>query len=195
MKNSNFRIKLAWPAIGILLILALTIMVVRRQQTVVTDAARPTHSNANTIERENPLTKINRYEASQLLFFATSSLDELVEEKRNIRFDSQQATERITVLWDELKHTPNPQHVPLIPNYLTPTAVLIGANGIVYIDLPVNVVKTIEIGAAWEQLMIEAIVNTIVTNTEKVSAVKFLVDGQDLFSLGGHLYTLRPIPK
>lgn len=154
------------------------------------DSSAPTLSSAAVeAPRTSDTTATPPGGTEQLLYFGTPEFTALAQEKRAAFYNGDNVADRAKVLWDELKVSADPTHLPLIPKSLTPSSVLLGAGGQLLVDLPPASLNGIELGTAWEQWFVVAVTNTMVRNLSGVNSVKFLVDGKDRPSLLGHLQT------
>jgi hypothetical protein len=130
------------------------------------------------------------------LYFANRNLDALESEKRwlqtNENLNNSVTIERAQMLWEELKRSESPggEHQPLIPSYLTPSAILVGSDQLLVIDLPAQALNRLDIGPAWEYWLVEAISKTMTANLSGIKRVKLVSGGSDIFSLAGHLYIM-----
>lgn len=83
--------------------------------------------------------------------------------------------------------------VTSIPPDTTVREVFIDDNKCAYIDFNNNFIKNHPGGTAAELYTINSIVNTLITNFEQVSSVRFLVNGGEIDSIAGHINLGNPI--
>ena len=79
-----------------------------------------------------------------------------------------------------------------LPEGLTLNDFAIGENGVVYLNFSKEIQST-GIGTGWEITMIYSIVDSFVTNFRNVNSVQLLAEGQPIQTIGGLIYTYKPI--
>ena len=172
--------RLPW-ALSTLLFVILVVVLVQNEQH-----NRHTHGN-NSIAFNAKSTR------NVTLFYANHQLTALHPQERSIEWpNNQNLFEKIAALWHNLQVSPEPNDIVLVPSFMEPQHAFQSNNGTLFIDLPSQHVSSMDIGGSWEQLMIAAISKTMITNLANIVRVKLLVDGKDLVSLGGHVYTVAP---
>jgi len=135
----------------------------------------------------------NATSMEQTLFFANANFDALIQEKRTVNFGSLATIQRAMTLWEELKSSTLQDHLPLIPNSLTPVSILFGAQETLIIELPEASLAQLHLGPSWEQYLMQTVTLTMSHNLPGVSRVKLTASSQDLLTLAGHSYSMHPI--
>lgn len=92
-----------------------------------------------------------------------------------------------------LSESPNPSLVPLFPSGIEPTTVFVDEAQNLYLDFPSSVVS-VQGGVESEILMLKALFQSIAETMPTIQGVKFLIDGEDRESWGGHVDIQRFFP-
>lgn len=125
------------------------------------------------------------------LYFGSRDGEGLVPEPRELRArDDAVAYLRSTV--EALISGPREEGVATLPS----AARLLGAyirDDTAYLDFSREIVDASTGSTAGEYIMIASIVNTVCSNLENVEAVRILVEGEEVDTLGGHLLISRPL--
>ena len=125
------------------------------------------------------------------LYFGSRDARGLVPESRELRARMDAVGDlRSTV--EALISGPEEEGVPTLPSATR----LLGAyirNGIAYLDFSGEIVDTSTGSTAGEYILIASLVNTVCSNFDEVDAVRILVEGKEVDTLGGHLLISRPL--
>ncbi|MGD1076526.1 MAG: GerMN domain-containing protein [Thermodesulfovibrionales bacterium] len=68
-----------------------------------------------------------------------------------------------------------------------------GSDGILYIDLSDEFRKNFQGDALAEFLLLKGLYESIISNVKGVNDVKVVIEGQEMESIGGHLFALYPL--
>jgi spore germination protein GerM len=126
------------------------------------------------------------------LFFASQDSEELVPESRNIEACGGNLSQCIQSSLEELATGPLGDLSPAIPQNSTFRSVTIQGD-IAVIDMGKELAEGLPKGSSAEMTAIYSVVNTVAFNFPAIKRVKFLVDGNAVATLGGHLTLANPI--
>jgi hypothetical protein len=79
-----------------------------------------------------------------------------------------------------------------LPEELTLYDFVVGENGVVYLNFSKEI-QSGPIATGRETTMVYAIVNSFVTNFRNANSVQIIVEGQPIQTIGGLIYTYKPI--
>jgi germination protein M len=125
------------------------------------------------------------------LYFGSRDARGLVPESREIRA-REDAVGDLRGLIEALTSGPREDGVPTLPS----AARLLGAyisDGTAYLDFSREIVDTATGSTAGEYIMIASVVNTVCSNFTGLDAVRILIEGEEVDTLGGHILISRPL--
>ena len=126
-------------------------------------------------------------EMEVVLYFAGSQGEHLIGENRMIRY-SKDAAIRSGFLVKELVAGPAQEELmPTIPEGAELIGVSIDAAGVVSLNFTPEFVRNHGGGSSGEMMTVYSIVNSLILNVSKISAVKLLVGGCEAQTLAGHI--------
>ena len=158
----------------IIVVVVATVWYVRRR----TEAPAPPEQ-AGEIERAREAT----------LYFGSRNASGLVAEYRRVA-SSDDALENLRRVIEELVGGPRGDGVPTLPSSVRLLAVFIREDT-AFLDFSQEIVGDFSGGTAAEYMLIASIVQTACANFPEVEAVRILVEGEEVDSIGGHLYIAR----
>lgn len=126
------------------------------------------------------------------LFFASPDSAGLVMESREIDACLADTSECILATLEELANGPMGDLAPSIPVTSTFLSVKIQGDTAV-VNLGKGLADSLPKGSSAEMTAVYSMVNTIAYNYPAVKRVKFLLEGQDITTLGGHLDLEKPL--
>ena len=119
------------------------------------------------------------------LYFVNPNTEELKIEKRQV-FDLKEETSMIKQVLRSLKLGPVSNLKPSVPQNIEFKDVFI-YNGIVYVDLRKTSDDSLIGGVKGEELFLESVVKTVLGLSSDYKKVCFLIDGEEVDSVLGHL--------
>jgi len=125
------------------------------------------------------------------LYFGSSDGSSLVAEPREIKAGGG-VLEDLRVVLNALLAGPTGEGATLFPGAVALRAVYL-RDRTAYVDFSRDIVDGFTGGSAGEYLMVASLVQTICGNFREIDAVKVLVEGKDVDTIGGHLDTSRPL--
>lgn len=126
------------------------------------------------------------------LYYPDDSGMRLVEVKRKVKIDK--ATDKYTAAVKALLDEPAEENLTKIfPKNAGIRSVKV-ADGLATVDLDGNITKNFVGGSTGEEFLVGSVVNTL-TNFPEVKRVKFLVDGQEIETLSGHMDLSTPLER
>ena len=153
----------------------------------------PASENPNK-STENPTTKIEKNEQSMnvKVYYPDDSGMRLVEVEREIIVDD--STDKYTAAVATMLEAPTEENLTKIfPNNAAIRSVTV-ADGLAVVDFDGSILKGFVGGSTGEEFLIGSIVDTL-TNFPEVKRVKFLVDGQEIETLSGHMDLSMPLER
>ncbi|MGD8377273.1 MAG: GerMN domain-containing protein [Acidobacteriota bacterium] len=154
--------------------------------------ALPVPEESTEEEAEGLLSQIN--ERTVLLFFPAEEGDLLVPEERVI-FLTATVTSQVKQAVSEVLLGPNEEDAGAVAAFPARTrllAIFILPDGTAVVDLG-SEATAIPHGSAAELTAVYAIVNTVAYNFPGLSRVRFLVEGEEVETLAGHVDLTRPL--
>lgn len=147
-------------------------------------------SNPNaspTVKNDRP-----EYTMSVKVYYPDDSGMRLVEVERKIFVDDK--TDKYTAAVEVLLEDPKEENLTKIfPKNAGIRSVTV-ADGLATVDLDGNITKNFVGGSTGEEFLVGSVVNTL-TNFPEVQRVKFLVDGQEIETLSGHMDLSTPLER
>lgn len=126
------------------------------------------------------------------VYYPDDSGMRLVAVEREILVDN--TTDKYTAAVEALLDEPEEENLTRIfPKNAAIRSVTV-ANGLATVDLDGNITKGFVGGSTGEEFLVGSVVNTL-TNFPEVQRVKFLVDGQDIETLSGHMDLSAPLER
>ena len=125
------------------------------------------------------------------LFFADENGDRLVREGREIVAGSDLAESVATVV-NELISGPVGDYQPVLPYNTQIRGVTINGDEAV-IDLGKGFIETLPGGSSAEMVAVYSVIDTIAVNYPQIKKVQFLIDGDKVSTLKGHLDLRQPL--
>lgn len=126
------------------------------------------------------------------VYYPDDSGMRLIEVEREILVDD--ATDKYTAAVKALLDEPDEENLTRIfPKNATIRSVTV-ANGLATVDLGGSITKNFVGGSTGEELLVGSVVDTL-TNFPEIRRVKFLVDGQEIETLSGHMDLSAPLER
>lgn len=125
------------------------------------------------------------------LYFANVDADRLIQEDRELEVDGDEEKLGFAMLEELIKGPQDPELVRTIPEEVQVLEVNI-ENGVAYADFSEEIITRHWGGSTGELLTVYSIVNTL-AELSRVDMVKFLVGGEELTTLKGHLDLTDPV--
>ena len=126
------------------------------------------------------------------VYYPDDSGMKLVEVEREIVIDD--STDKYTAAVETLLNEPGEDNLTKIfPNNAAIRSVKV-ADGLAVVDLDGSFLKNFVGGSTGEEFLIGSVVDTL-TNFPEVKQVKFLVDGQEVETLSGHMDLSAPLER
>ena len=126
------------------------------------------------------------------VYYPDDSGMRLVEVEREIVIDD--STDKYTAAVETLLNDPGEDNLTKIfPNNATIRSVEV-ADGLAVVDLDGGFLKNFVGGSTGEEFLVGSVVDTL-TNFPEVQRVKFLVDGQEIETLSGHMDLSTPLER
>ena len=162
---------------------------------------KPEARNPNT-ENENPKTQPEKKSAAidnpakesmqVKVYYPDDSGMKLVEVEREIFIDD--TTDKYTAALETLLEDPAEENLTKIfPKNAAIRSVTV-SNGLAVVDLDGGFLKNFVGGSTGEEFLVGSVVDTL-TNFPEVKRVKFLVDGQEIETLSGHMDLSTPLER
>lgn len=120
------------------------------------------------------------------LYFPLLSEDKIVAESRSLTW-AQVDADRVRQVVLALAEGSHEGYGRVLPASTTVRAVFLASDGTAYVDLANDALNDFEPGIETETLAIYCVVNSISTNIPAVKHVHFLVQGQEVETLDGHV--------
>ena len=126
------------------------------------------------------------------VYYPDDSGMRLVEVEREIIIDD--STDKYTAAVETLLNDPGEENLTKIfPNNAAIRSVEV-ADGLAVVDLDGGILKNFVGGSTGEEFLVGSVVDTL-TNFPEVKQVKFLVDGQEIETLSGHMDLSTPLER
>lgn len=126
------------------------------------------------------------------VYYPDDSGMKLVEVEREIVIDD--STDKYTAALETLLTDPDEENLTKIfPNNAAIRSVEV-ADGLAVVDLDGGFLKNFVGGSTGEEFLVGSVVDTL-TNFPEVKQVKFLVDGQEIETLSGHMDLSTPLER
>ncbi len=126
------------------------------------------------------------------LFFAAQDARGLVRESREIGSCSADLSSCISATLEELANGPLGDLSPTLPTGSTFRSVIIRGDTAI-VDLGKELAENLPKGSSAEMTAVYSIVNTVSYNFPAIKKVKFLLEGHEITTLGGHLELDKPL--
>jgi spore germination protein GerM len=123
------------------------------------------------------------------LYFGSPDADGLVAEHRRIAA-SGKVLENVRKTAEELIGGPKQGGVATLPSSVRVLAVFVH-DRTAYLDFSHEIVDDFSGGTAGEYMLVSSIVQTTCANFPEVEGVRILVEGEEVDTVGGHLYISR----
>jgi germination protein M len=123
------------------------------------------------------------------LYFGSRDANSLVPEGRRIAA-SDNVTENLRKTLEQLISGPTQGAVATVPSSVRVLAVFIH-DETAYLDFSQEIIADFWGGTAGEYMLISSIVHTACGNFPEVGGVRILVEGEEVDTIGGHLYISR----
>ncbi|MBD3880126.1 MAG: GerMN domain-containing protein, partial [Quinella sp. 1Q5] len=126
------------------------------------------------------------------VYYPDDSGMRLVEVEREIIVDD--SVDKYTAAVETLLEVPDEENLTTIFPKSTSFRSVTVKDGLATVDIDGNILKGFVGGSTGEEFLIGSIVDTL-TNFPEVKRVKFLVDGQDIETLSGHMDLSTPLER
>jgi spore germination protein GerM len=123
------------------------------------------------------------------LYFGSRDANGLVAEHRRIAA-SDDVLQSVRKVIEELISGPAQGGIPTIPSSVRLLAVFVH-DKTTYLDFSREIIDDFSGGTAGEYMLISSVVHTACGNFQEVEAVRILVEGEEVDTVGGHLYISR----
>ncbi len=130
--------------------------------------------------------------SSAELFFSSAEGTALVP-RRRVLPAAADTLARCRVIIDELKRAPGEGLVSLLPVEFEVRSLFVD-NSILVVDLQPRI-REVQAGVFQELLMWYSLVDSVIMNVKDIGAVQFIVDGQEVDSILGHLDMRGPFAE
>jgi len=126
------------------------------------------------------------------LFFAAPDASGLTRESRKIEACGSDMANCVRATLEELANGPLGDLAPTIPANSTFRSIQVQGDTVV-VDLGKEFADTLPKASSAEMTAVYSIINTISFNFPAIKKVKFLLEGSDITTLGGHLELDKPL--
>jgi len=128
-----------------------------------------------------------------ILYFGASGGRGLAPEQRDIQADRLSSHELVKRVLEELVNGPASVLIPTVPRETTVNSIFLLEGGELAIDFGKEI-QTRHPGGSFAELMtVYSIVNTLTHNFDDISSVRFLVEGEEVGTLVGHVDLTEPV--
>jgi hypothetical protein len=148
--------------------------------------AQPTEASARAKLAEASLHAQNAPQESVTLFFPSNDQGALLQETRQLSLAASD-TDRIRQIFLALLEGSAQGHGAPIPAGAELRSTFLAPDGTAYLDLAAGALPLFEPGIGTETLAVYSIVDSICYNIPSVKRVKFLIQGQEVETLDGHV--------
>jgi germination protein M len=125
------------------------------------------------------------------IYFGSPDGESLVAEQRTIA-SSERLTDNLRNLIESLISGPRQGGTETLPASVRLRGVFVHDNTAV-IDFSQELIEDFSGGTTAEYMLISSLVQTVCANFPRVEAVRILVEGEEIESIGGHLSTAEPL--
>lgn len=153
--------------------------------------AEPVEAPEEEIEEEVAEEEEPAVSQTVQLYFANVDADKLIQEDRELEVDGDEEKLGFAMLEELIKGPQDSELVRTIPEEVQVLEVKI-ENGVAYADFSEEIITRHWGGSTGELLTVYSIVNTL-AELSQVDMVKFLVEGEELTTLKGHLELTEPV--
>jgi spore germination protein GerM len=150
------------------------------------ERVQPTEASVRAKLAETSLHAQNAPLESVTLFFPSNDEGVLLQETRQLSLASSD-TDRIRQIFLALLEGPAQGHGAPIPGGAELRSAFLAPDGTAYLDLAAGALPLFEPGIGTETLALYSIVDSICYNIPSVKRVKFLIQGQEVDTLDGHV--------
>ena len=153
---------------------------------------RHARTPADAAEIVPPVTSEQGAAQSEIVLFFPGTEDDLLHAETRTVVPIEAAEDRAKLCLEELFRGPSPGLLAAVPEGVQVREVYILEDGTAYADFSSGLAGKLN-GSTREILTVYAIVDTLAVNFPALKRIGILVDGSLQESLGGHLYTGRPL--
>ncbi len=126
------------------------------------------------------------------LYFSDSEAEYLAGEKREIRKREDVEDEAHQLVW-ELIGGPRGKLLPTLPPKTRLLSLQVDGKGIAKVNFSKSLSKDHPGGSSAEMMTVYSVVNSLAFNFPEIKGVQFLVEGQEVETIAGHLSLNQPI--
>lgn len=90
---------------------------------------------------------------------------------------------------------PSNKEKTVIPTGVKLLGIYLGSDGVLYINLSDELRRNFKGDATAEYLLLKGFYESIMTNVREVHDIKIIVEGKEIESIGGHLFSLYPLKE
>jgi len=186
MESSSERGAPLWPwVVAVLVVIALLFMLCNRSDEQVPEESAEEETAAESVEGVPT--------RSVIVHFGAADGEGLVAERREIALDRPEREAFALLLLAEIGRGPASEGAyPVLPPATEVRSVFFDDLGILYVDFRAGSFEGWAWGSSSEILAIRSVVRSLAAAFPEVERIRFLVDGEAVESIGGHVDALHP---
>ena len=148
-------------------------------------------------KKDNPSTQKKdsdkKFQTQEIkIFYPDENATKLVEVKRTIKFVDE--NEKYSAALSELMQTPKEQGlINIFPKH-TKIKSVTRKDDTAIVDFDKDIVKNFVGGSTGEEFLVNSVVDTL-TEFDEINQVRFLIDGQEIETLSGHMDLSEPVKR
>ena len=148
-------------------------------------------------KKDNPSTQQKdsdkKFQTQEIkIFYPDENATKLVEVKRTIKFVDE--NEKYSAALSELMQTPKEQGlINIFPKH-TKIKSVTRKDDTAIVDFDKDIVKNFVGGSTGEEFLVNSVVDTL-TEFDEINQVRFLIDGQEIETLSGHMDLSEPVKR
>ncbi len=119
----------------------------------------------------------------------------IIEERRIERSMNMGLRAEAEAVAGEYFKGPSNKEKTVIPAGVKLLGTYLGSDGVLYINLSDELRRNFKGDATAEYLILKGFYESIITNVREVHDIKIIVEGKEIESIGGHLFSLYPLKE
>lgn len=119
----------------------------------------------------------------------------IIEERRIERSMNMNIRAEAEAVAGEYFKGPSNKEKTVIPTGVKLLGIYLGSDGVLYINLSDELRRNFKGDATAEYLLLKGFYESIMTNVREVHDIKIIVEGKEIESIGGHLFSLYPLKE
>lgn len=119
----------------------------------------------------------------------------IIEERRIDRKMSMNLTAEAEAVAGEYFKGPSNKEKTVIPSGVKLLGLYFGSDEVLYINLSDELRRNFKGDAAAEYLLLKGLYESIISNVRGVHDIKIIVEGKEIESIGGHIFSLYPLKE